>query len=58
MNMIKKKADKRVAIVMGSKSDYPIMKFCEKTLKNLSLRLIDTLKKHLSNEAHRVFVLH
>ena len=38
MNMIKKKADKKVAIVMGSKSDYPIMKFCEKTLKNRTKR--------------------
>ena len=38
MNMIKKKADNRVAIVMGSKSDYPIMKFCEKTLKNLKIK--------------------
>ena len=38
MNMIKKKADNKVAIVMGSKSDYPIMKFCEKTLKNLKIK--------------------
>ena len=36
--MIKKKADNKVAIVMGSKSDYPIMKFCEKTLKNLKIK--------------------
>ena len=28
----------KVAIVMGSKSDYPIMKFCEKTLKNLKIK--------------------
>ena len=38
MNMIKKKVDNKVAIVMGSKSDYPIMKFCEKTLKNLKIK--------------------
>ena len=36
--MIKKKVDNKVAIVMGSKSDYPIMKFCEKTLKNLKIK--------------------
>ena len=38
MNMIKKRNDNKVAIVMGSKSDYPIMKFCEKTLKNLKIK--------------------
>ena len=38
MNMIKKRNDNKVAIVMGSKSDYPTMKFCEKTLKNLKIK--------------------
>ena len=38
MYMIKKSANSKVAIVMGSKSDYPIMKFCEKTLKNLKIK--------------------
>ena len=38
MHMVKKKTDNKVAIVMGSKSDYPIMKFCEKTLKNLKIK--------------------
>ena len=38
MKMKKKKADNKVAIVMGSKSDYPIMRFCEKTLKNLKIK--------------------
>ena len=36
--MIKKSANSKVAIVMGSKSDYPIMKFCEKTLKTLNIK--------------------
>ena len=36
--MIKKKALK-VSIVMGSQSDYKIMKLCEKTLKNLGVLL-------------------
>ena len=27
----------KVSIVMGSQSDYKIMKLCEKTLKNLSV---------------------
>ena len=38
MYMIKKSANSKVAIVMGSKSDYPIMKFCEKTLKTLNIK--------------------
>ena len=47
----------KVAIVMGSQSDYKIMKFCEKTLKNLKIkyetrivsahRTPDLLHKHL-----------
>ena len=45
--MNKKKALK-VSIVMGSQSDYKIMKLCEKTLKNLE---IDIEKKIIS--AHR-----
>ena len=45
--MNKKKA-LRVSIVMGSQSDYKIMKLCEKTLKNLE---IDIEKKIIS--AHR-----
>ena len=40
--------NKKVAIVMGSQSDYKIMKLCEKTLKNLE---IDIEKKIIS--AHR-----
>ena len=36
--MVKKKTDNKVAIVMGSRSDYPIMKFCEKTLKTLKIK--------------------
>ena len=28
---------KKVSIVMGSQSDYKIMKLCEKTLKNLEV---------------------
>ncbi len=36
--MIKKRSANKVAIVMGSKSDYPIMKFCEKTLKTLKIK--------------------
>tara|TARA_B100001778_G_scaffold329290_1_gene330017 strand:- start:972 stop:1466 length:495 start_codon:yes stop_codon:yes gene_type:complete len=36
--MVKKKTDYKVAIVMGSRSDYPIMKFCEKTLKTLKIK--------------------
>ena len=36
--MVKKRTDNKVAIVMGSKSDYPIMKFCEKTLKTLKIK--------------------
>ena len=36
--MIKKKALK-VSIIMGSQSDYKIMKLCEKTLKNLGVLL-------------------
>ncbi|OUX53534.1 MAG: 5-(carboxyamino)imidazole ribonucleotide mutase [Pelagibacteraceae bacterium TMED287] len=35
---MKKSANSKVAIVMGSKSDYPIMKFCEKTLKTLNIK--------------------
>ena len=27
----------KVSIVMGSQSDYKVMKFCEKTLKNLGI---------------------
>ncbi len=38
MHMVKKKTDYKVAIVMGSRSDYPIMKFCEKTLKTLKIK--------------------
>ena len=38
MHMVKKKTDNKVAIVMGSRSDYPIMKFCEKTLKTLKIK--------------------
>ena len=38
MYMVKKRTDNKVAIVMGSKSDYPIMKFCEKTLKTLKIK--------------------
>ena len=45
--MNKKKALK-VSIVMGSQSDYKIMKLCEKTLKNLG---VDIEKKIIS--AHR-----
>ena len=40
--MNKKKALK-VSIVMGSQSDYKIMKLCEKTLKNLG---VDIEKKN------------
>ena len=36
--MIKKKVINKVAIVMGSKSDYPVMRYCEKTLKNLKIK--------------------
>ena len=36
--MIKKKISNKVAIVMGSKSDYPVMKYCEKTLKSLQIK--------------------
>ena len=38
MQMIKKKISNKVAIVMGSKSDYPVMKYCEKTLKSLQIK--------------------
>ena len=38
MQMIKKKVINKVAIVMGSKSDYPVMRYCEKTLKNLKIK--------------------
>ena len=43
-----KKKTLKVSIVMGSQSDYKIMKLCEKTLKNLE---IDIEKKIIS--AHR-----
>ena len=38
MNMIKKKADNKVAIVMGSQSDYKTMKLTEKVLKKLGIK--------------------
>ena len=34
---MKKKTNLKVMIVMGSQSDYKIMKLCEKTLKNLGV---------------------
>ena len=33
-----KKKPLKISIVMGSQSDYKIMKFCEKTLKNLGVK--------------------
>ena len=30
--------NKKVAIIMGSQSDYPVMKNCEKILKKLKVR--------------------
>ena len=34
---MKKNTNKKVSIVMGSQSDYKIMKLCEKMLKNLGI---------------------
>lgn len=36
--MIDSKKNKKVAIIMGSQSDYPIMKICEQILKQLKIK--------------------
>ena len=56
--MIKKKALK-VSIVMGSQSDYKIMKLCEKTLKNLGVLLeIKIISAHRTPDRMNDFAKH
>ena len=40
------KSKPKVSIVMGSKSDYPTMKFCEDILKKLKVNLKQILFLH------------